>query len=366
MCCRLLRAARMDNRQGSMKGWVRMKGRFLRGVAAGCFLVSLCSAFPADAEELYDKIWSVAVQIAKGYAPKTATRVAVVNFVTLEGDESRLGELIAEKMTTYLQRAEHYVLIERRHLKHILDENNIARSKLFDSETANRLGRLMGAQAVLTGTVTDVGSVIDVNARLIDCEKGLILSTASAVIAKDQSMAGIISTSLQPPEQMLPEGDYKTVVKDLAVLTEPVTGDFAVDIWTDRMQYAVGEEITFYCRASRDCYVTLIDIGPTGTITILFPNRYVQVNKIEANKTYTIPAAHYGFSFVAQPPGGLERVKAVASLTPIDVDDYQFKRYAFRSISPQDRAGTRDIGVYLKKLGEQTQWTENSLSILIK
>lgn len=44
---------------------------------------------------------------------------------------------------------------------------------------------------------------------------------------------------------------------------------FNIDIWTDKKRYRVGEEIRFYFRANRDCYLTLIDYETNGTVKVL-------------------------------------------------------------------------------------------------
>ncbi len=60
-----------------------------------------------------------------------------------------------------------------------------------------------------------------------------------------------------------------------SVLTDPLATianlkqdkpGFHIDIWTDKKRYRIGEEIRFYFRTSRDCYLTLIDHETNGNV----------------------------------------------------------------------------------------------------
>lgn len=338
------------------------------------FSFIITNAAAVESSDLYKKIWSLSVQIMTGYNPLTKERVAVVDFTTLEGEPCKLGRLIAERMTRYLTRSNKFVLVERTLLKRAMEENQISHSRLFDRKTANKLGRLVGAKSIIIGSVTDMGNIVDTNARLINCEKGTVLSTGSTAIKKSEEIEKLLPKKVvELPEDKLPEGsEYKMVIEALKILNQPIEqpeSAFKVDIWTDRFRYRIGDEITFNFRANRDCYLTIINIGASGNITVLFPNRFKQNNFIKANRIYKIPSEGYDiFAFKIDPPSGIDRVKAIASLTPLTIEHYQFREYAYRSIKPTDSEGTRDIGVYVNKLSNSSKgtWAKDSLSILIK
>ena len=88
--------------------------------------------------------------------------------------------------------------------------------------------------------------------------------------------------------------------------------DFEVKVWTDRGTYQTGETIRFHVRSEKDCYLNLVNINSRGEVTLLFPNRFDQDNRIRGGKTYTIPGKDYGFSLKVQPPRGTDRVFALA------------------------------------------------------
>jgi hypothetical protein len=68
-------------------------------------------------------------------------------------------------------------VVERDKLDLILQEQKLSRTKLFDKPTALKLGRLVTAQSVITGSIIETRIGIEAVARLIDTETSEILST---------------------------------------------------------------------------------------------------------------------------------------------------------------------------------------------
>jgi hypothetical protein len=58
-----------------------------------------------------------------------------------------------------------------------------------------------------------------------------------------------------------------------------------------KQHYKVGDEILVKVKASRNCYLTLLNIGTGGKKTVLFPNKSHSDNAIAANTWYEIPAS---------------------------------------------------------------------------
>lgn len=86
-----------------------------------------------------------------------------------------------------------------------------------------------------------------------------------------------------------------------------------VEVWTERTQYTIGDEVVFHLRSTQDCYVTLIDLQTSGGLYILFPNSYHADNFVKADITYTIPMSNWPFTINAGQPPGIEGVKVIAT-----------------------------------------------------
>ncbi len=68
-----------------------------------------------------------------------------------------VGTGIAEMMVTALADTKKYTLIEREKLEKVLDEQKLGASGAVTAQTAAKIGRLLGAQYIITGSVTEFG-----------------------------------------------------------------------------------------------------------------------------------------------------------------------------------------------------------------
>lgn len=86
-----------------------------------------------------------------------------------------------------------------------------------------------------------------------------------------------------------------------------------VEVWTEKSEYTIGDEVVFYLRATQDCYVTLIDLQTSGGLYVLFPNSFQAENVVRGGRIYSVPAGKAAFTINAGGPTGVEGVKAIAT-----------------------------------------------------
>jgi hypothetical protein len=132
-------------------------------------------------------------------------------------------------------------------------------------------------------------------------------------------------------------------VEDLVTLANKIQNEapgIGFEIWTegDKTAYQVQDQVVFGFKADKDCYLALINIGTSGKVTLLFPNKWHSENKVEKDKAYKIPADGSDFVYRVVGPAGLERVKAVACLEPILMDVKSIQDELRRPLE-QDPAG---------------------------
>lgn len=151
-------------------------------------------------------------------------------------------------------------------------------------------------------------------------------------------------------EALRPQLENAYAFKFLAALDNPEP-PFEVEVWANRieegetqekpageklLQTRIGELIQFNFRAERDCYLTLLDLGTSGKITVLFPNQYRPDGAIEGGKVYQTGAkGELPFQIRATGPSGRELVKVIATLEPLDLASLQ--------LGEAGGAGTRTI-----------------------
>jgi TolB-like protein len=133
-----------------------------------------------------------AVAQAPGTTPSAAAptvqTLAVLNFDNNTGraDYDPMGRGIAAMMITDLSASPDLKVVEREKMQDVLNEQNLQHSALFDSSTAVRAGRLLGAQYIATGSLAASSPQIRIDMRVIRVETGEIIKTAKVTGPEDK------------------------------------------------------------------------------------------------------------------------------------------------------------------------------------
>jgi TolB-like protein len=144
---------------------------------------------PAIAAELKEAVEQLAVQLTNSVPEGRTLRVAVTDFPDLEEVTSNLGRFIPERLTTRLSaQPQKFRVIERRRLNKVLGELRFSMSDLIDPNKAKQLGKMLGVEAIVVGTVSDLGNVVEVDARIIEVETNNILPGVTASISKNDTV----------------------------------------------------------------------------------------------------------------------------------------------------------------------------------
>ncbi len=89
---------------------------------------------------------------------------------------------LAEELTTRLFKTKKFQVVERRLLNKVLEEQSLSVSDLIDKESIKKIGNLLGVTAIVTGSITNLGDDMKINARIISTETGSIATVASESI----------------------------------------------------------------------------------------------------------------------------------------------------------------------------------------
>ncbi|UCE05230.1 MAG: hypothetical protein JSW07_16650 [bacterium] len=105
--------------------------------------------------------------------------IAVLPFQT-KGIGREIGEInIVEQIMTTFYNLNRFKLFERTQLEKILEEQKLGMTGIIDASTAAEIGKGIGVDAIVLGSVTRAGANIAIDARLIDTE------TAEIITAQD-------------------------------------------------------------------------------------------------------------------------------------------------------------------------------------
>lgn len=127
--------------------------------------------------------------------------LAVVEFPDLNGYQSTLGQFIAEELITQLStggKPRQFDIVERRQLVRVLREQELTDSSLFDAETIARLGKILGIDALVTGSIADLGTEVKINARAVSVETAKVFAAASTKVSKSETVKQLMRQSAGP------------------------------------------------------------------------------------------------------------------------------------------------------------------------
>lgn len=110
--------------------------------------------------------------------PKT---IAVLPFQPIGKTSRELGVFLTDEVSARLFGQGFWKLVERAQLGKLIQEQGFSQSAYADPQ-ALELGKLAGAQAIVTGSYTELGADIRVNLRLISVQTGTVLASASTRI----------------------------------------------------------------------------------------------------------------------------------------------------------------------------------------
>jgi hypothetical protein len=146
--------------------------------------------------------------------------------------------------------------------------------------------------------------------------------------------------------------EYQFAVDQLLAAI-PRSSSATVEVWTDKEVYEIGDTMTFFYRSNRDVYLTLIDVGTSGRMHVIFPNEFLSDNLVAGNRTYTVPHEDAGFSIYVTGPPGVERIKVIATERPVSLFGEGVERGVH--IFPQfDGRRAQDIELITRKLLNET------------
>lgn len=100
--------------------------------------------------------------------------VAIRDFDVIMGGTKEASTYLQEDMPSALVNSGQFNVVERQKLQCILEELKLSQMGLIDSSSAKQVGKMLGADLLLTGTLAFVGEKCNANIRIIDSETGLI------------------------------------------------------------------------------------------------------------------------------------------------------------------------------------------------
>src|SRR5689334_23024455 len=131
----------------------------MRTVACTCLLLSLLSFKTSAQDNYFDKgIQQLSQEFSSQTVGNQNLTVAVVAFSVPRNMTRCLGEFVADQMVNHLNQTSarltnKFKLVERSALNEIIKQQKLTFSGPFDRKAASELGKLLSAEAIITGSI---------------------------------------------------------------------------------------------------------------------------------------------------------------------------------------------------------------------
>jgi TolB-like protein len=135
-------------------------------------MVALCGSLALTGQAEAQNKASKAKKVAKAVGPTVA--VLYFDYSGKDDELSFLRKGLTQMLVTDLSQSRKLKLVERTELEAVLKELKLNRTKKIDRSSANRVGKLLGAQYLVTGGYFEAGGKLRVDARVIEVETGTV------------------------------------------------------------------------------------------------------------------------------------------------------------------------------------------------
>jgi TolB-like protein len=164
---------------------------------------------------------------------QAARSVAIAYFDNNTGDAALapLAKGLADMLITDLSNVSALQIVERERLNQVLAELKLGRSKFIDPKTAQKLGKGLAAEFIMTGGYTLAGNVLRLDARVIEVASGKVRASEKVEGPKEEFFA---------LEKELVEVLVRTLDLKLALSEKSKLRSNATESYTAFSQYAAG------------------------------------------------------------------------------------------------------------------------------
>ena len=146
-----------------------------------CILFSIKSAHGIQdkLDMLFEKL------VTSDTATSTRTTAIIPFSVSLEEAYPDIGRMVAEYAVVFFSVRDKYRVVERMEFVKVMEEQKLSQSDMVDEEQALQIGKLLAADVIITGAITNALGKRMISARMIQTETGQVMATSSVTVGSD-------------------------------------------------------------------------------------------------------------------------------------------------------------------------------------
>ncbi len=146
------------------------------------FVIFILSRWELNANPYKD----LAAELSESSRHLKNPKVAIIPFSYYDKRKSSDGDIISERLTTYIVNLGKLEVVERSQLEKVLKELNFEMTGTVDNQTTQQVGKILGVDAIITGSlIPKKENEIEVNARVISTETAKIIIATTVEVEKD-------------------------------------------------------------------------------------------------------------------------------------------------------------------------------------
>jgi TolB-like protein len=157
-------------------------------------------------------------------ALERGSKVAVLN---VNSDSESLADHIIEELTGTLVNGKKLVITDRKNLELIREEMQFQLSGDVSDESMQAIGKMLGAEYIVSGSFTNLGGTFRFRARTINVTTAVIETQSSTAVLEDSQISFLIEKD-KPPEQETMGGLKLPAPREP---TEKTGGDYRIGDW---------------------------------------------------------------------------------------------------------------------------------------
>jgi TolB-like protein len=127
--------------------------------------------------------------------------IAVADFVNDNGEVSKLGRYIADKLTPYFARSRQFSVLERNLINKVIEEQQFQVSAFVDESSTQEFGKILGAETIISGKISELADMFYVNARAVGVARGNLMVSIDAEIDRSGRLVALYNAPLPKPKK---------------------------------------------------------------------------------------------------------------------------------------------------------------------
>jgi TolB-like protein len=181
-----------------MKGLLMKHKMFVTGIFSLTLVFVMAGGLSAQTTSIDEAIKGAADDLGKNL-PK-GSKIAVLNFT---GGSDRLSTYVIEELNSAVVNGRLITAVDRAQLDLVRQEMNFQMSGEVSDESAQEIGKMLGAQYIVSGSIDNIGNVYRFRVKAIEVMSASIQISYSANVQNDEILATLMGTGTPTPSPVV-------------------------------------------------------------------------------------------------------------------------------------------------------------------